>query len=181
MPWSAESCVKAPLRTATSTVASGTALFSTVITSSPFSSRVWWMKRASEESWARAEPDAPARAATRGSHDRMGTNLGCGAASPLAEHLQRHLYAPERRAHLHPLDAPLHLLEHLACDLHALGERRFFPLVLRPAHALQYLGRHDDARHLVGQELRVAQADQRPDPRHDRDAIRFHPFQKALQ
>jgi len=72
MPWSAESCVKAPLRTATSTVASGTASFSTVITSSPFSRRVRWIKRASEESCARAEPVAPASAATRGSHGFMG-------------------------------------------------------------------------------------------------------------
>ena len=80
MPWSAESWVKAPLRTATSTVASGTVLFSTVITSRPLSSRVRWMKRAGEESCALAAPGAPARAArvgaTRrqrsGRHDAMG-------------------------------------------------------------------------------------------------------------
>src|SRR5690349_8433634 len=189
MPWSDESCVKAPLRTATSTVASGTALFSTVITSRPLSSRVRWMKRASEESWAPTEPGAPARAARVGAtkrhrrarHDPMDTNLGCAEASPLAEHLQRHLYAPERGAHLHPLDAALDLLEHLAGDFHALRERRFFPFVLRAAHAVEHFGRHHDAGHLVGEELRVAQADERPDARHDRDAIGLHALQEALE
>src|SRR5882672_6177369 len=52
-PCSAESCVNAPLCTATSTVASGTAWFSTTMTSSPLPSRVWWMKRARGDCWAR--------------------------------------------------------------------------------------------------------------------------------
>src|SRR5207244_10977966 len=100
---------------------------------------------------------------------------------PLPEHLQRHLHSSEWGAHLHPLHAALHLLEHLAGDLHPFGERGFFPLLLRPAHALQHLGRHHDTGDLVGEELGVAQADERPDPRHDRNAVGFHPLQEALQ
>src|SRR6184192_2296578 len=77
--------------------------------------------------------------------------------SPLPEHLQRPLHPPERRAHLHALHASLHLLEHLAGDLHPFGERRFFSLFLRLAHPGQHRLRHGDSRHFVREELGVAQ------------------------
>src|SRR5438128_2371318 len=56
-------------------------------------------------------------------------------ARGLPEHLQRHLHPPERCAHLDALHRPLHLLEHLARDRDALGERRLFALVLRLLHS----------------------------------------------
>src|SRR2546428_5715274 len=73
-------------------------------------------------------------------------------ASP-TEHLQRHLHPPERRAHLDPLHRALHLLEHLARDRDALGERRLFSLLLRLPHPGEHRLRHRHPGHLVREKL----------------------------
>src|SRR6266513_1223736 len=107
--------------------------------------------------------------------------LSPSVGSSLPEHLQRHLYPPERCTHLNPLHVPLHEGEHLAGDLHALGERRFLPLLRRLPHPHQHRLRHRHPRYLVRQVLRVAQAQQRPDPRHDRDAELLDALQEGLE
>src|SRR2546427_1900612 len=92
-----------------------------------------------------------------------GMALGCY----LLKYLERHLHPPKRRAHLHSLNHLLHACEHLARDRDALGERRFLSFLLRLPHALQDLLRDRHARDFVREELRVAQADERPNPGDD--------------
>src|SRR5438477_7053452 len=99
----------------------------------------------------------------------------------LLKDLERHLHPPKRRAHLDSLHHLLHAREHVARDRDALGERRFFASLLRLPHALQDFVRDRHARDFVRQELRVAQADQRPNPGDDGRSELLHLLEKRFE
>src|SRR5690348_10772731 len=137
--------------------------------------------RAASTRWNRASPPcsritSPTSAPSVRTSSRRAASLSLkwiSRRSPtlttLPKHLQGDLHPSEWRAHLHPLHGAFHLLEHLARDRDALGERRLLPLVLRAAHPSEHCIGDRHARDLVREKLRVTQREQRPDPRHDRN------------
>ncbi len=86
-----------------------------------------------------------------------------------------------RIPYLDTLHVRSHALEHLPGDRDSFCDAVLFGFGAGCAHALDDLPRNYDSRHLIGQELRVAQRNQRPDPRHDRNASVLDRREKLLE
>jgi lipopolysaccharide transport system ATP-binding protein len=95
---------------------------------------------------------------------RRGGHVAHPVVQHAAQHFERQLRPPERRAHLHALYDRSHPLEHLARDREPLGHAVLLAARGRPAHAVEDGVGYRDARHLVGEELGVARRHERPDP-----------------
>src|SRR5688572_41251 len=85
----------------------------------------------------------------------------CGEG--VAKDIERQLHLSEWCRDLNALDERPHSLEHLARDGDAFSDAMLLRLRAGGAHPLDDRFRHDDSRHLVGQELGVTQGDERPD------------------
>src|SRR5579863_1112921 len=102
------------------------------------------------------------------------------ATRPL-EDLEREIHLAERGGDLGALDLSAHLPEHLAGDRDTLRDGVLLGLLARAAHALDDGLGDRDARDLVGEELRVADRDERPDPRDHGDVQVAHRAEESRE
>src|SRR5438270_3453568 len=108
-----------------------------------------------------------------------GSYLRCGES--VAKDIECELDFAKWRGYLHALDVWTHALEHLPRDGDSFGDSVLLRLRARDAHPVDDPGGHDNTGYLVGEELGVAQRDERPNPGDDRNAHMLDGAEKFLQ